>query len=93
MYRRSLRGNREISRSTTGLGPSGPRREGDEPKPAMHEREKSDPAIPATKPANAPARAEAELAEQGRGVTVTLYSTPICFLTNCWHNELCLVVR
>ena len=50
----------EISRSTTGLGPSGPRREGDEPKPAMHEREKSDPAIVATKPANAPARAEAE---------------------------------
>ena len=35
MYGRSLRGNREISRPTTGLEPSGARREGDEPKPAM----------------------------------------------------------
>ena len=54
-------------RSTTGLWPSGPRREGDEPKPAMHEREKSDPAIVATKPANAPARAEAERVEPRAG--------------------------
>ena len=42
---RRLLARREIARSTTGLGPSGPRREGDEPKPAMHEREKSDPAM------------------------------------------------
>src|SRR5271163_2001002 len=26
-------------------------------------------------------------------VTVTLYSTPICFLTDRWHNELCLGVK
>ena len=33
----------------------------------MHEREKSDPATVAVKPANAPARAEAELAEPRAG--------------------------
>jgi hypothetical protein len=31
MCGRSLGGNREISRSTTGRWPSGPRREGEEP--------------------------------------------------------------
>lgn len=38
--------------------PSGPHREGDEPKPMMHEREKSDPAIVAVKPANTADRPE-----------------------------------
>src|ERR671927_23418 len=33
-------------------GPSGPHREGEEPKPMMHGREKSDPAIVAAKPLN-----------------------------------------
>ena len=67
MYGRSLRGNREIFRSTTGRWPCGPHREGDEPEPVMHEREKSDPAVVAAKPANKPARAEAEPAERRAG--------------------------
>jgi RNA-directed DNA polymerase len=67
MYGRSLCGNREISRLTTGRLPCGPRREGDEPKPTMHEREKSDPAVVATKPANRPARAGAEPVERRAG--------------------------
>ena len=37
-------------------GESGPHREGDEPKPMMHEAEKSDPAIVAVKPANGAGR-------------------------------------
>ena len=41
-----------ISRLATGRWPSGPHREGDEPKPVKHEREKSDSAIVAGKPAN-----------------------------------------
>ena len=45
MCGRSLRGNREISRSTRGPVSHGPHREGEEPKPMMHGREKSDPAI------------------------------------------------
>ena len=36
----------------TDARPSGPRREGDEPKPAMHGHEKSDPVVVAMKPAN-----------------------------------------
>jgi len=67
MYGRSLRGNREVSRSTTGRWPCGPHREGDEPKPVMHEREKSDPAIVAAKPANKPAPVGAESAERRAG--------------------------
>jgi hypothetical protein len=41
MHRRSLNGNREISRLA---GSAGPRREGEEPEPMMNGREKSDPA-------------------------------------------------
>ena len=67
MYGRSLHGNREVSCSATGRWPRGPRREGDEPKPVMHEREKSDLAIVAGKPANNPARAGAEAAERRAG--------------------------
>ena len=67
MYGRSLYGNREISRSTTGLWPSGPHREGDEPKPVMHEREKSDPAIVAKKPSNEAGRPDEEMVEPRAG--------------------------
>ena len=67
MYGRSLCGNREVSCSTIGRWPRGPRREGDEPKSAMNEREKSDPAIVAAKPANKPASAGAESAERRAG--------------------------
>ena len=45
----------------------GPHREGDEPKPMMHEGEKSDPAIVAAKPANNPERSGAELVEPRAG--------------------------
>src|SRR5215212_852163 len=63
----SLHGNREISRLATGPeGPSGPRREGEEPKPPMHDREKSDSAIVAGKPTNKAGRAPAaESVERG----------------------------
>src|SRR5512142_3547018 len=65
MCGRSLRGNREISRSTTGPnGPSGPRREGEEPKPPMHDREKSDSAIVAGKPMNKAGQLAAEPVER-----------------------------
>src|SRR5579862_717897 len=67
MYGRSLHGNREISRLTTGRWPCGPHRGGDEPKPVMHEREKSDPAVVAVKPANKPVRAGAEPMEPRAG--------------------------
>jgi hypothetical protein len=64
MCGRSLYGNREISRSADGhVVPQGPHREGEEPKPMMHEREKSDPAIVAVKPTNKAERSAAELAE------------------------------
>jgi hypothetical protein len=52
MCTRSLHGNREVSALTGGANPSGPRREGDEPKPTMHDEEKSDCAIVAVKLAN-----------------------------------------
>ena len=45
----------------------GPHREGDEPKPMMHEAEKSDPAIVAVKPANKAERSAAELVEPRAG--------------------------
>ena len=67
MYGRFLHGNREISFSTTGRWRRGPHREGDEPKPMMHEGEKSDLAIVAAKPANKPAPAGAEAAERRAG--------------------------
>jgi group II intron reverse transcriptase/maturase len=53
MYGSSLHGNREISSVTTGEKPSGPHREGAEPKPVKHALEKSDAAIVAVKQANA----------------------------------------
>ena len=46
----------------------GPHREGDEPKPMMHEHRKSDIAIVAVKPANKAERSAAELVER-RAVT------------------------
>src|SRR4051812_11562401 len=49
------------------LGPSGPHREGEEPSPMMHGREKSDLAIGAAKPANNDGRPSAELVEQRAG--------------------------
>src|SRR3954454_23256404 len=49
------------------LGPSGPHREGEEPSPMMHGREKSDLAIGAAKPANNNGRPSAELVEQRAG--------------------------
>lgn len=67
MYGRSLCGNREISRLATGRRPSGPQREGDEPKPLMHGREKSDLAIVAAKRANGGGRPRSELVERRAG--------------------------
>ena len=67
MYASSLYGNREISRLTAGCKPSGPRREGDEPKPAMHEREKSDSVVVAVKPPNDAAQAGLEEVEPRAG--------------------------
>src|SRR5712664_3867336 len=64
MCGRSLYGNREISRLSDGhVVPQGPHREGEEPKPMMHEREKSGSAIVAVKPTNKAERSAAELAE------------------------------
>ena len=45
----------------------GPHREGEEPKPMMHDPEKSDPAIVATKPANKAGRPAAEPVERRAG--------------------------
>src|ERR1700756_804071 len=45
----------------------GPHREGEEPKPMMHERGKSDSAVEAMKPANKAERSAAELVEQRAG--------------------------
>src|SRR5882724_7637952 len=47
--------------------PQGPHREGEEPKPMMHEREKSDPAIVAVKPTNKAERSAAEPVEPRAG--------------------------
>ena len=46
---------------------AGPHREGEEPKPMMNGREKSDPAIVAAKPANRAGRPVAELVERRAG--------------------------
>jgi hypothetical protein len=46
---------------------AGPRREGEEPKPAMHEAEKSDLAIVAVKPANNSGQPDAEWVEPRAG--------------------------
>src|SRR5713226_552567 len=64
MYARSLYGNREVSPLTGGASQTGPRREGDEPKPAMDDGEKSDSAIVAAKPANKAVRSAAEPVER-----------------------------
>src|SRR5580693_1680836 len=45
----------------------GPHREGEEPKPMMHERGKSDSAVGAMKSANKAERSAAELVEQRAG--------------------------
>src|SRR4030088_1975212 len=64
MCGRSLYGNREISLVADGhVAPQGPHREGEEPKPMMHEREKSDPAVVAMKPTNKAERSVAEPVE------------------------------
>ena len=55
--------NREISRLTAG-GAGGPHREGDEPKPMMHGREKLDSPIVATKPTNGSGRPRSEPVER-----------------------------
>src|ERR1700674_4498380 len=47
--------------------PQGPHREGEEPKPMMHEGEKSDPAIVAVKPTNKAERSAAEPVEPRAG--------------------------
>src|SRR3954451_21346909 len=67
IHARSWHGNREISRPTTGPRASGPHREGEEPSPMMHGREKSDLAIGATKPANNDGRPSAGLVERRAG--------------------------
>jgi len=67
MYARALHGNREVSSSATGESRSGPHREGDEPKPMMHDGEKSDPAIVAQKPANKVEQSAAESVERRAG--------------------------
>src|SRR5438874_1933050 len=67
MYARSLHGNREVSSSASGASRSGPHREGDEPKPMMHDGEKSDHAIVAQKPANKVERSAAESVERRAG--------------------------
>jgi hypothetical protein len=69
MCGRSLYGNGEISRSADGhVVPQGPHREGEEPWPTMHGREKSDSAIVAAKPANKAERSAAESAEPRAGI-------------------------
>jgi RNA-directed DNA polymerase len=63
MHARVSFGNREISGSAAGLT-SGPHREGDKPEPMMHDPERSDLPIVASKPANAAALAGAESVER-----------------------------
>jgi RNA-directed DNA polymerase len=57
----------ERSRAWPVVQTTGPRREGEEPKPAMHGREKSDPAILAVKPANKAGQPAAERVERRAG--------------------------
>ena len=59
MYARSLYGNREVS-LLAACKCTGPHREGDEPKPVMHDEEKSDSAIVALKLANKVEQSAAE---------------------------------
>src|ERR1700735_5887236 len=53
----------DLATDRNAFGLSGPRREGEEPKPMMHGHEKSDPFVVATKPANEGATASAEPVE------------------------------
>jgi hypothetical protein len=60
----------ELGRSRVWPGSSyrtGPQREGDEPKPMMNEREKSDPAVVAAKSTNEAGQPGEEWMEPGRG--------------------------
>jgi RNA-directed DNA polymerase len=63
----SLHGNREVSCSANDARRFGPQREGEEPSPLMHGREKSDPAIVAMNPTNNARRLAAELVEPRAG--------------------------
>ncbi len=67
MCGRSLRGNREVSGLASGENTTGPHREDEESKPMMHEPEKSDSAVVATKPANKAGRPAAEQVERRAG--------------------------
>ena len=70
MCRSFLYGNREIPRPAGGACNaccSGPHREGEEPKPMMHDRGKSDSAIVAVKPTNNAGQPAAEPAEPRAG--------------------------
>src|ERR1700730_1747221 len=65
-----LYGNREVPRPTGGahnVRCSGPHREGEEPKPMMHDRGKSDSAIVAVKPTNNAGQPAAEPVEPRAG--------------------------
>jgi hypothetical protein len=88
MCGRSLYGNREISGSADGhVVPQGPHREGEEPKPMMHEHEKSGSAIVAVKPTNNAERSAAGLAEpraQAKG-NASQHSTGITGITVTLH--------
>src|ERR1700737_4916912 len=70
MCRRFLYGNREVPRPTGcahNVRCSGPHREGEEPKPMMHDRGKSDSAIVAVKPTNNAGQPAAEPVEPRAG--------------------------
>src|SRR5712675_1805224 len=70
MCRRLLYGNREVPRPTVSarnVRCSGPHREGEEPKPMMHDRGKSDSAIVAVKPTNNAGQPVAEPVEPRAG--------------------------
>ena len=68
MHVSSPRGSREISPlACSAVTLTGPHREGEEPKPMMNEREKSDPCIVAGKPANNVEGKTAEWVEPRRG--------------------------
>src|SRR6267143_4125387 len=70
MCRSFLYGNREVPRpasSARNACCSGPHREGEEPKPMMHDRGKSDSAIVAVKPTNNAGEPAAEPVESRAG--------------------------
>src|SRR6266478_5223544 len=70
MCRSFLYGNREVPRPADGARNaccSGPHREGEEPKPMMHDRGKSDSAIVAVKPTNNAGEPAAEPVESRAG--------------------------